>query len=363
MGLCHSNNAQENKNETDHSKEVDQKLAGDQESANQIFKLLLLGAGDSGKSTLFKQMTLLYGKGFSQEEREQLTQTVYGNVITQMQELGRQKDIFHKDVELSSDLQAARKLIDNLTPDDDVDEKVGDAISILWKEKVIQDTFEKKSQYQMQTSAAWFFDKLPEISKEGYIPSPEDMLRTRVPTTGINERDFEVGGSIFSIMDVGGQRSERRKWIHLFENVTAVLFVSAMSEYDEVLFEDETCNRLTESLKLWEDISNLQWFEKTSMILLLNKSDIFKQKIMKSPLAQDREKYPDYPECDVPENDAKAGMEWIEKQFLSKVKGNKPIYVHFTIATDSKNIFAVFNDVKDIVIKNSLARAGFDRLN
>ena len=42
------------------------------------------------------------------------------------------------------------------------------------------------------------------------------------------------------LFDVGGQRSERKKWIHCFEDVTAIIFCVAMSEYDQVLHEDET---------------------------------------------------------------------------------------------------------------------------
>ena len=41
------------------------------------------------------------------------------------------------------------------------------------------------------------------------------------------------------MVDVGGQRSERKKWIHCFEGVTAIIFCVAMSEYDLVLAEDE----------------------------------------------------------------------------------------------------------------------------
>jgi hypothetical protein len=44
----------------------------------------------------------------------------------------------------------------------------------------------------------------------------------------------------FKLFDVGGQRSERKKWIHCFEDVTAIIFCVAMSEYDQVLHEDET---------------------------------------------------------------------------------------------------------------------------
>lgn len=40
------------------------------------------------------------------------------------------------------------------------------------------------------------------------------------------------------MFDVGGQRSERKKWIHCFENVTSIIFCVALSEYDQVLLEE-----------------------------------------------------------------------------------------------------------------------------
>ena len=51
------------------------------------------------------------------------------------------------------------------------------------------------------------------------------------------------------MVDVGGQRSERRKWIHSFENVTSIIFLVAISEYDQKLLERDAHgrNRLDES--------------------------------------------------------------------------------------------------------------------
>jgi guanine nucleotide-binding protein G(i) subunit alpha len=43
-----------------------------------------------------------------------------------------------------------------------------------------------------------------------------------------------------SMFDVGGQRSERKKWIHCFENVTSIIFCVALSEYDQVLLEESS---------------------------------------------------------------------------------------------------------------------------
>jgi hypothetical protein len=93
------------------------------------------------------------------------------------------------------------------------------------------------------------------------------------------------------MFDVGGQRNERKKWIHCFESVTAVLFVAAISEYDQVLYEDENTNRMVEALNLFEEICNSRWFRETSIILFLNKRDIFSEKVAKVPLTVC---FPDY---------------------------------------------------------------------
>lgn len=73
------------------------------------------------------------------------------------------------------------------------------------------------------------------------------------------------------VFDVGGQRSERKKWIHCFENVTAIIFLVAISEYDQLLYEDQNVNRMQEALTLFDSICNSRWFVRTSIILFLNK--------------------------------------------------------------------------------------------
>jgi GTPase SAR1 family protein len=82
----------------------------------------------------------------------------------------------------------------------------------------------------------------------------------------------------FQVVDVGGQRNERRKWIHSFEDVSAIIYMCAISEYDQKLFEDLETNRLTEAFTLFESVLRMQWFKKTTIILFLNKSDLFEQK-------------------------------------------------------------------------------------
>lgn len=136
-----------------------------------------------------------------------------------------------------------------------------------------------------------YFDAIDRISQPNYIPIDQDVLRTRVKTTGITETKFLIGDLTYRMLDVGGQRSERKKWIHCFDDVTAIIFMVAISEYDQVLFEDESVNRINESLMLFKSICAMDWFSQTSIILFMNKTDLFKKKLKTSPLINYFPKY------------------------------------------------------------------------
>ena len=86
------------------------------------------------------------------------------------------------------------------------------------------------------------------------------------------------------MVDVGGQRSERRKWIHCFEGVTSIMFLVALSEYDQFLVESNSVNRMEESRALFSSIMRYPWFKSSSVILFLNKNDVIEEKIKKSHL-------------------------------------------------------------------------------
>lgn len=77
------------------------------------------------------------------------------------------------------------------------------------------------------------------LSKKDFQPTDQDVLRARSRTTGITETKFDLGTLQYRMFDVGGQRSERKKWIHCFEGVNALLFLVAISGYDQCLAEDK----------------------------------------------------------------------------------------------------------------------------
>ena len=86
-------------------------------------------------------------------------------------------------------------------------------------------------------------DILDELVAPDYAPTTEHILKLRDPTRTIHTRHFRVGKAQLRVMDVGGQRCERPKW-NLAEDITAVIFVCALTEYNQVLREDIRQNRL-----------------------------------------------------------------------------------------------------------------------
>ncbi|BHF71712.1 hypothetical protein SprV_0401477200 [Sparganum proliferum] len=162
--------------------------------------------------------------------------------------------------------------------------KVSQAIKALWQDEGVLECWRRSSEYQLNDSAAYFLDAIDRISLPEYQPTLQDIVRTRVKSTGIVEETCMFRGFNFRILDVGGQRSERKKWILCFEGVDAIIFVAALSEYDLVILEDRQTNRMRESMTLFHSVCNNRWFRQTSIILFLNKWDVFEKKIRISPL-------------------------------------------------------------------------------
>ncbi|PVU90305.1 hypothetical protein BB559_004694 [Furculomyces boomerangus] len=337
MGCSSSKDDFEGKRVND---EIETQLKKDKANLRNEVKMLLLGAGESGKSTIIKQMKLIHGNGYTLEEKESYKEIIFSNTIQSIRVLLEAME----NMEIPLDNPGNEKyvnLILDYPPQIEADVFPSDsaeAVKMLWHDKGVQECFSRSNEFQLNDSAKYYFDSIDRLSQPGYIPTDQDVLRSRVKTTGINETVFNVGELTYRMLDVGGQRSERKKWIHCFENVTAILFLVAISEYDQVLIEDETVNRMQEALTLFDSICNSRWFAKTSIILFLNKMDLFKAKLPKSPL---KDYFPGY----TGENDVDSAGEYILRRFVSLNQSDtKQIYTHFTCATDTNQIkFALYN--------------------
>lgn len=162
------------------------------------------------------------------------------------------------------------------------------------------------------------------------------------------------------MLDVGGQRSERRKWIHCFENVTSVIFIVASSEFDQYnLVEEDNeldasskVNRMEESLALFEVITASHYFRNTSFILFLNKQDLLEEKIKTSSLKKH------FHQFNGKENDHNSAKEFILSLYEERKPANIDIFPHYTFATDTKNIQRVFDAVSETVTAEVMRLTG-----
>ncbi|XP_040844726.1 guanine nucleotide-binding protein G(q) subunit alpha isoform X3 [Ochotona curzoniae] len=263
-----------------------------QRKPSQIMNKNEQGTGESGKSTFIKQMRIIHGSGYSDEDKRGFTKLVYQNIFTAMQAMIRAMDTLKIPYKYEHNKAHAQ-----LVWEVDV-EKVSafespyvDAIKSLWNDPGIQECYDRRREYQLSDSTKYYLNDLDRVADPAYLPTQQDVLRVRVPTTGIIEYPFDLQSVIFRMVDVGGQRSERRKWIHCFENVTSIMFLVALSEYDQVLVESDNENRMEESKALFRTIITYPWFQNSSVILFLNKKDLLEEKIMYSHLV---DYFPEY---------------------------------------------------------------------
>jgi len=331
-------------------KALNQALDDAKDRELSISKVLLLGPGESGKSTLFKQMDHLYGKGFSEDDRKGFREAVHVNVITSIKKMSEYYDLFYEHKELkekiSDEADYARQMLVKV---EELNSECIVPIQTFWTDPAIQEVYSMGPRYHLTDSTGYFFEQIETICRKDYIPSFQDIIRCRIRTTGIVELEFQVENHIFKLFDVGGQRNERKKWIHCFDQVTAVIFVAALSSYDQMLIEDDKVNRLIEAINLFDDICNGRWFRKTAMILFLNKKDLFAEKCQRIPISTLFPEYTGSTECT-------PSAQYIQNQFEQRNKAKKQVYTHLTCATATDNIKMVFTAIKDIIIRDGLRR-------
>ncbi|XP_019908264.2 guanine nucleotide-binding protein subunit alpha-14 isoform X2 [Esox lucius] len=295
-------------------------------------------------------MRIIHGAGYSEEDKRGFTKLVYQNIFTAMHSMIRAMETLNIPYSEAQNKDYAIMLSEmEVDMVNDLETSHVEAIRSLWRDRGVQECYQRRREYQLSDSTKYYLSDLNRIADPSYIPTQQDILRVRVPTTGIIEYPFDMDNVIFRMVDVGGQRSERRKWIHCFENVTSIIFLVALSEYDQVLAECDNENRMEESKALFKTIITYPWFQRSSVILFLNKTDILEEKITHSHLVN----Y--FPEYTGPKNDPKPAREFILKMYQDQNPDKeKTLYSHFTCATDTENIRFVFAAVKDTILRHNL---------
>nr|XP_057921336.1 guanine nucleotide-binding protein subunit alpha-12a isoform X2 [Doryrhamphus excisus] len=337
------------------SREIDAMLARERRAVRRLVKILLLGAGESGKSTFLKQMRIINGQEFDQKALLDFRDTIYENILKGMRVLVDARDKLGISWQ-SCENEKQGMLVMSW------EGRVGGvgvepcefqlyvmALSALWADTGIQEAYTRRSEFQLSESVKYFLDNLERIGQQSYTPSRQDILFARKATKGIVEHDFFIKKIPFKMVDVGGQRSQRQKWFQCFDGITSILFMVSSSEYDQVLMEDRRTNRLVESMNIFETIVNNKLFLNVSIILFLNKTDLLVEKIRTADI---RKNFPEFRGDPHRLEDVQAFL----VQAFSRKRRNrgKPLFHHFTTAVDTENIRFVFHAVKDTILQENL---------
>jgi len=307
--------------------------------------ILILGAGESGKTTLVKQLMYLYGQFYGPEKRKQYVSHIFENLVNGIQCLVQNCD------PLSAELEDLATKINSKNPYDDLSTVEADYISQLWRCTNVQECWKtKKADLQLPDGLDYLLSRAHIICQAGYVPTHDDILRVRKRTTGIVETTFKYNTKTITVIDVGGQKNERKKWIHAFDRCSTIIFIVALPCFDQKMWEDFDVNRMQDAFDLFSSVINMDVFIKKDIVLFLNKKDIFRLKVKEVNL---KNYFDDY---DGRTNSYADGIEYLTNKFLSfNENTNRKIFIHTTDATDPANIENSFTDVMEILNKNVVA--------
>jgi GTPase SAR1 family protein len=289
---------------------IDQRLAVEADEVRDDLRGLLLGAPESGKSTLVKHARMLFGARLTRQERLAYVGAVHAHALGSMKTLLRRRAVgagagagagersgagAPEATSAASTAaaasgaahQAGRCAAVLAHPDDArMTPEVGRAVQELWgsADEALTATYAQRRRFRLSDSAPHFFARASAIAAQDYVPTDEDILRVRERTSGVSETPLVIHRKKTLIIDVGGQRSEREKWVAHFSGVAAVVFVANIAEFDELVDGDPARNRLVETLALFHWVADHPAFRHAALVLLLNKTDLFEEKLRSTSL-------------------------------------------------------------------------------
>eukprot|EP00477_Mikrocytos_mackini_P000989 GAHX01001060.1.p1 GENE.GAHX01001060.1~~GAHX01001060.1.p1 ORF type:complete len:381 (-),score=75.01 GAHX01001060.1:30-1172(-) len=358
--------------------QIDKRLSFEIGKTKQEMTILLLGASESGKSTIFKQLRMYYGRYFSADEKKFFYNLIPENLISVLKQVVHicEDNNLPLNFEISQDTSiklcntdqsfkelfksafgSPKQIILSFKFQREFRTECGLIVSefISKNSTAINQAIELGSDVNLPDSACYLIQNHSRIFEPRYDVPVNDILRARVSTTGVEEITISEHNMRFKILDVGGQRGERKKWIHVFEKkINIVLYVASLAEYDQKEPEDLSKARIEESIELFETIIN-SYFQNIPVILFLNKRDIFEQKLKTKPLK-------DYISNFKMENTVNNCIDFIRNLYVSKKIENKnsdgAIYSYDMEATNTEVFAIVWKVVKSLLFEKNLSSSG-----
>eukprot|EP00474_Spongospora_subterranea_P000350 CRZ00808.1 hypothetical protein [Spongospora subterranea] len=318
-------------------------------------RVLILGVGGAGKTTLFRQIQT---RSWSNKDLQVIRSVIHGIIIIGIKalvEAAKELAITHPTLgtALPSDGNIARSAIyvmDTLRHDDVLSVKMGRHIARLWASPSIRNTYKLRSQIatSIPSSVAYFLDKVGSVTEVGYVPTSADYLHCTVRSSGITEANVEVAGKPIQFLDVGGRRAERKKWLPCFHNLGAIVFLASIGDFQESLEEDPTANRLLESLAVFEELVNCRNCIGVPVIVVFTKIDLLPQTMRKYSLTNL------FPQFADDQNPSKA-IAFLKSTFLSRVtrSGAEQVTVLTCSVLDRASASGTIRTIRDVIQHSS----------
>ncbi|MCJ1293668.1 guanine nucleotide-binding protein subunit alpha [Xylographa carneopallida] len=258
-------------------------------------KTLILGSSESGKSTLLKSLKLYMKGSYTLDERAAFKEIIFSNAVQSMRIVLEAMEALRMPLEHGQSEYRVQAL--DMLP----------------------------AQVEMQQ----ILDLVANAIEALYADlGDQDILRSRVKTTGILKTTFEIPGQKYFIYDVGGRRSERKNWKRCFEDAGAVLFTVDIASYDQLMCEHRMTNRMQENFMLFESMIKFRWASSPTFALLFTKYDKLAGKLKTSPM---KNYFPDFQGDD----DLEHATAYITNRFLSLSRThNRHIEIHYTSIVD-----------------------------
>ena len=344
-GACTKNTVYQPAERTTETESIDRQLDEAKAREELHFKILCLGAGESGKSTVIKQLTFIHKQQLTPEERLSYVKVLQNNTVQCMITLIKEAEAFGYSSQFSEAERLAADAVCNYDQRSDMTYELLEHIQLLWHSESITLTYSRRNEYWHLEATDYYFSNAERYVADGFIPTEEDIVMARKRTTGVVVTELDYGGVHWSCVDVGGQRSERRKWLNCFDNVKAIIYVVNLAGYCKVLFEDKAVNRMHESLNLFEATMSNPLFQHTPVFIFLNKKDLFEQLLRTQPIDCC---FPDYGGS----NDLHSCIEYISEEYERRLpvgRRDKPTFL-LLAARMKKDVQYCFEEVKDLLL-------------
>ena len=325
------------------SDSIDHHLNPEQARSNKAIKILLLGVGEAGKSTLLKMMHLVWSEGFEAEERSQCRSVIQSNIAVAMKivleefhELGLR---FHNS-QSPRDEDTIKQIN---TPIETMQQGLDytRAWKLLWREDGIKKSYSLGNEYALHDNFARFSGDLVRLLSPDLVPTDADVLHASLHTRGTTETSFDTDTKIFRIFDFDGTRHGRRNWRHSFCGNDCLIFVAPLSGYNQCLVEDKTTYQLDESLELFKVLLELTWFKRSPIFLILSKMDLLLEKIESYPITKH------WPEYEGSLDDSENVITFIKIKFLELAdRAGRSVKVYPCNLTDINSARIILDDLE-----------------